>query len=194
MNFLKLPKVSLIIGGLMRKLSNYFYLLLYYFIARHLPGSDVPYSMGAKYIRRFICKRLFRKMGRNVNIEHGAFFASGSDISIGDNSGMGINCRVSGPLNIGANVMMGPEVIIYTQGHSFQNTDIPMIQQGNSEKREVVIGDDVWIGARVIILPGVTIGNGAILAAGAIVTKDVEPYAIAGGNPAKVIKLRNKGV
>lgn len=176
----------------MRKIVHYVNLLLYYFVARHLPGSDVPYSMGSKYIRRLFCKRLFKKTGKNINIEHGAFFASGNDIEIGDNSGMGLNCRVSGPLKIGANVMMGPDVIIYTQGHNFQNTDIPMIYQGNTQKREVVIGNDVWIGARVIILPGVTVGKGAILAAGAIVTKDVEAYTIVGGNPAKIIKSRNK--
>jgi maltose O-acetyltransferase len=174
----------------MKKIVYYINLFLYYFIARHLPGSDVPYSMGAKKLRRFFCKRLFKKAGYNINIEHGAFFASGKDIEIGDNSGMGINCRVSGPLKIGANVMMGPDVIIYTQGHNFNRTDIPMMEQGNSEKKEVLIGNDVWIGARVIILPGVSVGEGAILAAGSVVTKNVEAFTVVGGNPAKIIKSR----
>lgn len=174
----------------MKNIVYYLCMLLYYLVARHLPGSDVPYSMGAKHIRRILCKRIFKKCGRNVNIEHGAFFYSGNEIEIGDNSGLGINCRLSGPVKIGRDVMMGPDVIIYTQNHNIERTDIPMNMQGNSERKPVTIGNDVWIGARVIILPGVTVGDGAVLAAGAVVTKDVPPYAIAGGNPAKIIRMR----
>lgn len=165
-------------------------LLLYYIIARHLPGSDRPYSLGSKGIRRALCKVIFKKTGKAVNVEHGAFFGSGDDIEIGDYSGLGLNCRVAGPLSIGDNVMMGPDVTIYTQNHNYDRTDVPMIKQGNSERKKVTIGNDVWVGARVIILPGVAIGDGAIVAAGAVVTKDVPPYAIVGGNPAKVIKYR----
>jgi len=174
----------------MKKIVYFVCLFSYYLFARHLPGSDVPYNLGSKYIRRLFCKGIFKKTGKNINIEHGAFFASGKDIEIGDNSGLGINSRVSGPLKLGRDVMMGPEVLIYTQGHNFTNKGIPMNQQGNSEKRQIVIGNDVWIGARAILLPGVTVGDGAIIAAGAIVTKDVEPYTIVGGNPAKLIKAR----
>ncbi|HEX3029888.1 MAG TPA: DapH/DapD/GlmU-related protein [Clostridia bacterium] len=174
----------------MKKIAYYLCLFLYYLIARHLPGSDVPYSLGSKFIRRLFCKGIFKEIGKNVNIEHGAFFASGRDIEIGDNSGLGINCRVSGPLKIGRDVMMGPDVMIYTQGHNFSRTDIPMNRQGNTEKRPVEIGDDVWIGARAVLLPGVKVGDGAVIAAGAIVTKEVAPYTIVGGNPARVIKSR----
>ena len=88
------------------------------------------------------------------------------------------------------NVMMGPNVSIYTSNHKFDRTDIPMIKQGNSETKPVIIENDVWIGANVIILPGVTIHEGSIIAAGAVVTKDVECYTIVAGNPAKVIKKR----
>ena len=91
---------------------------------------------------------------------------------------------------IGNNVMMGPEVIIYTSGHKHDRIDIPMMEQGSSEVQPVKIGNDVWIGGRVIILPGVKVGNGAIIGAGAVVTKDVPDYAIVGGNPAKVIRMR----
>ena len=65
-----------------------------------------------------------------------------------------------------------------------------MMEQGFEEERPVVIGNDVWIGDRVIILPGVHVGDGSILAAGAVVTKDVPPYAIVGGVPAKLIRMR----
>ena len=174
----------------MRKLVSYVCLFLYYAIARHLPGSDLPYSFGSKYIRRFLCRRIFKKAGKNINIEHGAFFGSGRDIEIGDNSGLGLNCRVTGPLKIGRDVMMGPDVMIFTQNHEAGSLDKPMIQQ-TAPKEPVEIGDDVWIAARAIILPGVKIHRGAIVGAGAVVTRDVPEYAVVGGNPARIIRYRN---
>ena len=85
--------------------------------------------------------------------------------------------------------MMGPDVVILTHTHNIDRTDIPMGDQG-SLVAKVTIGNDVWIGMRSIIMPGVKIGNGAVIGAGAIVTKDVPDYAIVGGVPAKVIKYR----
>ena len=174
----------------MKKLIYYLCLFFYYMFARHLPGSETPYSIGSKHIRGIACKGIFKKMGKHVNIEHGAFFGSGREIEIGDYSGLGINCRVGGPLSIGRDVMMGPDVMIYTRNHGISRVDIPMRLQV-APRKPVVIGDDVWIAARVIILPGVNIGKGALLAAGAVITKDVPEYAIVGGNPANVIKYRN---
>lgn len=162
---------------------------LYYFIARHLPCSTVPYSLGSKHIRHFCARLMLDKCGSNVNIEHGAFLASGKGIEIGNNSGIGINCRVAGPLSIGDDVMIAPGVTIVTQNHEISDTTIPMRLQ-TAEKKKVTICDDVWIGANAIILPGVTIGRGSVVAGGAVVTKDVAPYTIVGGNPAKVIKSR----
>lgn len=92
-------------------------------------------------------------------------------------------------MHIGKNVMMGPDVTILTHTHNIERTDIPMGQQG-MRISEVVIGNDVWIGMRVIIMPGVKIGNGVVIGAGAVVTKDVPDFAIVGGVPAKVIKFR----
>ncbi|HOV26240.1 MAG TPA: acyltransferase [Pseudobacteroides sp.] len=174
----------------MKKISYYICLILYYAIGRHLPGSDLPYGFGTKKIRRFLCKRIFNKTGKNINVEHGAFFGSGRDIEVGDNSGIGLNCRIAGPLKIGRDVMMGPDVMIFTQNHENSRIDIPMNLQ-TAPKKPVVIEDDVWIAARVIILPGVTVHKGAILGAGAVVTKDVPEYAVVGGNPARIIKFRN---
>lgn len=113
-----------------------------------------------------------------------------STMEIGDRSGVGINARINGKVIIGKDVMMGPECTIYTQNHLFDRLDIPMNKQGVSVEKPVIIGDDVWIGGRVTILPGVHIGNGAIIGAGAVVTKDVPDYAIVGGNPAKILKYR----
>ena len=87
--------------------------------------------------------------------------------------------------------MMGPEVQIYTRNHIFDRLDIPMIKQGLSEPKPVIIEDDVWIGARVVILPVVRIGTGSVIGACSVITKDVPPFAIAAGNPATVKKNRN---
>ena len=116
-------------------------------------------------------------------------FCNWGGISIGSRSGLGVNCSVHGPLKIGNNVMMGPNVTILPHPHNIERTDIPMGQQG-MRVAEVVIGNDVWIGMRVIIMPGIKVGDGAVIGAGAVVTKDVPAFAIVGGVPAKVIKYR----
>ena len=164
-------------------------LIAYYGFARHLPASTSPINHWTRKVRRVICRPLFDMGGANINIEKGAKFATGKGITIGNNSGLGIDSSVHGPLRIGDNVMMGPQVTIFSQTHVIGRTDIPMNQQGMREA-EVVIGNDVWIGMRVIIMPGVKIGNGAVIGAGAIVTKDVPDYAVVGGVPARVIKYR----
>lgn len=173
----------------MKRISRAIGYVLYYFLARHLPCSGLPYSLGAKQIRKFCAKLMLDKCGKNVNIEHGAFFASGKNICIGNNSGIGLNCRLSGPLSIGNDVMMAPNVTIVTQNHEVSDTEIPMRLQ-TAPKKKVVIGNDVWIGTNVVIMPGITIGNGCIIGAGAVVTKDVPDYAVVGGIPAKIIKYR----
>ena len=86
--------------------------------------------------------------------------------------------------------MMGTDVTVITRNHRFDRIDIPMMRQGFEEEKPVYIGDDVWIGDRVIILPGVHVGNGCVIAAGSVVTKDVAPYTVVGGVPAHFIKER----
>lgn len=161
--------------------------VLYKIFASWLPISQR--SGFAQFMRRSFAKLVIAKCGKNVNIERNAFFTPG--LEIGDNSGVGINCEVYGPVKIGNDVMMGPEVVIYTTGHAYDRTDIPMREQGSTPYEPVVIGNDVWIGRRAMIMPGVTIGDGAIIGAGAVVTKDVPPYAVVGGVPAKVLKYRS---
>ena len=103
---------------------------------------------------------------------------------------MGINCELYGPVTIGKDVMMGPEVIIYTSGHEYSRKDLTIREQGGGLVKQVIIGNDVWIGRRVIIMPGVTIGNGCVIGAGAVVTHDVPDWCVVGGVPAKIIKER----
>lgn len=160
--------------------------LLYRIFAARLPISQR--SKMAKKCRVFFAKRIIKRCGKNVNIERNAYFTP--ELEIGDNSGIGINCEIHGPVIIGENVMMGPEVIIYTKGHRHDRVDIPMMNQGDDEIRPIKIGNDVWIGRRVMIMPGVSIGDGCIIGAGAVVTRDIPDYSVVGGVPAKVLKKR----
>lgn len=160
--------------------------ILYKMTAQWLPISQ-RFPL-AKKLRGFFGKRIAKKFGVNVNIERNAVFTP--ELEIGNNSGIGIDCEVYGPVKIGDNVMMGPEVVVYTSGHEHSRTDMPMIEQGRSEVKAVIIGNDVWIGRRAIIMPGVTIGDGVIIGAGAVVTKNIDPYMVAVGVPAKMVKSR----
>ena len=167
-------------------------LFIYYSIARFLPKSTVP-KIGFifKWIRFQVCKNIFKKCGKNCNIENLAYFGNGKDIELGDYCGIGTNCRVPSNIIMGNYVMMAPDVLILNANHHFENLDIPMHYQGLDKKTQLVIGDDVWIGTRVIILPSVKrIGNGVIIGAGSVVTNDVQDFSIVAGNPAKVIKFR----
>lgn len=171
----------------MRKVKQFIGKILYSF-AKHLPES-YKFNLGQKKIRAFCGKLLLSKCGKGCNIEKNANFSY--SVELGNNSGLGINCRISGKTIIGDNVMMGPNVCIFTANHAFDRIDIPMNQQGLTKEKPVIIEDDVWIGANVTILPGVKISRGAIVGAGAVVTKNIPQYAIVGGNPARVIKYRN---
>ena len=162
--------------------------ILYEVLGKHMPLSDSRVSLGSKKVRQFCGKLILKECGSNVNIEKGAHFSP--QVKIGDNSGIGVNAQIAPYVTIGSDVMMGPDCLIYTSNHGMKKRDIPMWKQESSKTEPVVIGNDVWIGARVIILPGVTIGDGSVIGAGSVVTKDVEPYSIVAGNPARVIKRR----
>jgi len=165
-------------------------LLIYYGFTRHLPSSTMLGGNIFRRLRYWTCRGLFDKSGVGINVEHGAYIGFGNGISIGDYSGIGINAFVERGTTIGSHVMMGPDVMIYTRNHDATRIDIPMTQQGATPVRPVMIGDDVWIGARSILLPGITVGTGSIVGAGSVVTKSVLPYTIVAGNPAKVIRRR----
>ena len=124
-----------------------------------------------------------KKCGKNVNIEKGADFAS--NIKIGNNSGIGKDSVVGGFTEIGDNVMMGEGCFIFTRNHKFDRLDIPMCEQGFAPYKPVVISDDVWISARVTILPGAIIGKGCIIGAGAVVTGTIPDNALSAVSPEK---------
>lgn len=141
-------------------------------------------------VRYACCKHIFREMGKNVLIKRNAYFGNGSRIRIGDNSQIGINCIMDNDIIIGNDVTMGPDVIIYTSSHEYKELAIPINQQGEKDHRQVKIGDNVWIGARCIILPGVTIGDNCIIGANTVVTKDVPKNAVFCGTEGRIVKYR----
>lgn len=162
----------------------------YYGVLQFLPSSTAPGGAAWRWIRACACQHLFETCGRDVCVEPRAHFSSGRQIRIGDHSGIGPHARISGPVTLGANVMMAPEVVILTGGHGIARTDIPMIAQGRVLERPVTVADDVWIGTRAIILPGVTVGPGAVIGAGAVVVRDVPARAVVVGNPARIVRFR----
>ena len=109
------------------------------------------------------------------------------DVTIGDQTRIGIHCTVIGPVCIGNNVNLAQGITVTALNHNFKDTTRRIDEQGISTK-PVVISDDVWIGANAVILPGVTIGRHVVVAAGAVVTKDVPDNCVVGGVPTKVIK------
>ncbi len=174
----------------MAKIKRLIFCILYYGFAQWLPSSYIRGCAGFGVLRYWICKQLFAHCGKGARIEPRAFFNSGRNVSLGDYSSIGENAKIRGSVKIGNHVMMGEEVIIISWNHEFTRTDVPMTEQGFRTEKTVTIGDDVWIGSRVILLAGVTVGRGSIIGAGAVVAKDVPEWAIVVGNPARVIKLR----
>lgn len=164
-------------------------LAIYYLLLRHLPRTDFFSIKWVRKLRSNVGYCLFDHYGGG-NIEKEAYFGDGRGLYMGTGSGLGVNCQIQRPCHIGDYVLMGPDVVIFTMNHKADRTDIPIGAQGMTGKRKVTIGNDVWIGQRAMIMPGVTVGDGSIIAAGAVVTKDVPPYSIVGGIPARVLKTR----
>lgn len=111
---------------------------------------------------------------------------------MGQNSSIAHNCTISGEnvgIRIGQNVMIAPNVVIIAFNHGFKNLDIPMTLQGKVEE-PILIEDDVWISANCTITKGVKIGKGSIIGSNSMVNKDIPPYSVVGGVPAKIIKSR----
>ena len=112
------------------------------------------------------------------------------DVIIGEHTRIGIHCTVIGPVTIGSHVNLAQGITVTALNHNYEDKTQPIDMQGVSTN-PIVIGDDVWIGANATILPGVTIGHHVVVAAGAVVTKDVPDNTLVGGVPAKPIKTLN---
>jgi len=165
------------------------YLLIYYLVAQYFPMQPFP---GFRYyykIRYLLCKKILSSCGKNIVVKNKCYFGDGSKLKVGNFTQLGQNARLNGPITIGDNVLMGPDVVIMGVTHDISDTSKPMIDPSNpSLENPVIIGNNVWIGTRVIIMPGVKIGDNSIIGAGAVVTKSFSANSIIGGVPAKFIK------
>ncbi|WP_018626922.1 sugar O-acetyltransferase [Niabella aurantiaca] len=144
---------------------------------------DVP----EQEARSSILKQLIPHQGKDLYIEAPFFCDYGVNITIGDHVFFNFNCTIldTMPVAIGHYCMFGPGVQIYTPLHPMKAADR---NTGQEYAKAVIIGDSVWVGGNVTILPGVHIGDHCVIGAGSVVTQDVPPNSFAAGNPARVIK------
>jgi acetyltransferase-like isoleucine patch superfamily enzyme len=130
-----------------------------------------------------------------LNDVHSTFYIAGkgsisSDLKADKFAYIGPNCVIPPNVTIGKYSMLAPNVAILGGDHIFDNPSAPVIFSGRPQMPKTTIGEDAWIGANALVMAGVNIGDGAIVAAGSVVTKDIPDYNIWGGNPAKFIKIR----
>lgn len=158
----------------------------YHRIMRFLPNFLWP-------LKIILNKKVLKFVGKNVKFGPNVVFYNFPEIEIGDNVFIGDGSTLGGnvPIKIGNNVMFGPEVMIRGGDHNFSVVGKPMREvKSGGVNLPITIENDVWIGTRVVILKGVTIGEGAIIGAAAVISKNVLPYSINIGIPSKPIKCR----
>lgn len=154
----------------------------------HIAYADYRYR---KKLRKLFST--FGSVGRNVHIRLNPNISSPKSLHIGNNVWIGDNffVKAEGGVEIGSGTIISRNVEIWTSNHNYDSADLMAIPYDRRMvSKQVTIGENVWIGSRVIILPGVTIGEGAVIGSGAVVTKDVPIGAVAGGNPATILKYR----
>lgn len=169
-------RTKILLYGIYSYFTNIFYMLM-----ELLPS----------FARNLIFKLVFKKIGRNCLLDYKTYFRYPSRISLGDNVTINRDCALYASymvegveIRIGNNVALSPHVRIYAATHDYTDLSLP------DTAASVIIEDYAWIGGGAIILPGVTIGEGAVIGAGSIVSRSVPPYSVAIGNPARVIKER----
>lgn len=149
-------------------------------------------NMGPLSQRDEVLKELLGTYSKGNYIEPPFYCDYGSNIHLGENVYMNHGCILLdvNEIKIGKNTLLGPNVQIYTAGHP---TD-PILRRKTEFGKAITIGRDTWIGGGAIILPGVTIGDGVTIGAGSVVTKNIDSFTVAVGNPAKIIKRLNKTI
>lgn len=163
---------------------------IYYGIATHLPENHWAGGTLWNAIRVACARRLLRECGRDIHIDRRVNFGTGSRLSLKDRSGIGAYSRIIGDVTFGECVATGFGITVTAYDRDLSRIDIPMIEQHIGFDAPVIVGRDCVLFAQCIVLPGVEIGQGSIVAAGAVVAKHVPEYAVVGGNPARVVKWR----
>ena len=199
-----------------KMVQSLFYLTLYELTSFfHGILFSIPGKSGS-FLRFLYLKYRFKNCGKrssfdtgitvtgheNISIGHHCTFSkgcfiiahSGGNIRIGENFSINVNSYIGaadgGNINIGNNVLIAQNVVLRASNHNFSDNTIPINKQGHSIGK-IIIEDDCWIGANVVVTPNVKIGKNSIVGAGAVVTSDIEPFSIVAGVPAKLIRKRN---
>ncbi|MEP3478673.1 MAG: acyltransferase [Fuerstiella sp.] len=162
---------------------------------RTVVGSILAYgynrlvgNIPSRVLRRMYLWLYLVHIGQETNVQLNCKFLNGRRVTLGNNNVVNFGCLLDGrkyDIRIGDNVSIGPEATILTLGHDPQSSNF------EDSGGDVVVGDRAWIGYRALVMPGVVIGEGAVVAAGSVVTKNVDPYTIVAGIPAKAIGTRN---
>lgn len=161
-------------------------------------GPDIPFTHWKLYFKKEgkkLCKDKFKFFSDSAEVRPGAYCVCCSEISIGDNvvlrpgTMLFADSDQHAGITIEDNVLIGSCVHFYTIDHEFSNPTIPIHDQGYSKGGQIIIKNGAWIGANTTILKGVTIGQNSVVGAGSVVTKDIPPFSVAVGNPAKIIKV-----
>jgi acetyltransferase-like isoleucine patch superfamily enzyme len=162
-------------------------------------GPDIPFTHWKLHFQNqmlSLCKRKFKKFSNSAQVRAGAYIVGCSKIEIGDRVIIRPSTMLFGEtvldmecsIKIEDDVMIGAGVHIYVNNHKFDDTNIPLIDQGYYPDEPVILKRGCWIGAYAIILPGVTVGENSVVGAGSIVTKSIPDRVVAVGNPAKVVR------
>lgn len=164
--------------------------------ARLLAGSFLAWCYNAcvgrlpsRHLRRFYLRGYLARFGAGSSVQLGVRFLNGRKVSLGERNVVNFGTLLDGrhfPISTGDDVSIGPEAALLTLGHDPQSPDF------HDRGGPIAVGSRAWIAFRAIVLPGVTIGEGAIVAAGAVVARDVPPYAIVAGSPARAVGQRNR--
>lgn len=151
----------------------------------------LPSLRAFNLLKAFVLRCLGARVGRRPLFCPGVWIVPGRNLRVGDDVGfaLGVVVTTVGGVEIGDRVSIGPRTLILSTNHVIPPA-LDGASPGKHAGRRVRIGADVWIGANCIVLPGVTIGAGAVVAAGSVVTVDVAPHAMVGGNPAQLISIR----
>lgn len=190
------------VGGQMIKFIREFFERIKYWTSADRIGPDIPTSYWKLFFKSTminLCKSKFKDFDETAEVRPGAFITGCRKISIGKRvvirpfSFIQTDASDDGEaIIIEDDVMIGPGVHIYTNNHAFKNPNIPLIDQGYGEVAKVILKRGCWIGANVVILPGVTIGENSVIGAGSIVNKSIPKKVVAAGVPAKIIKKIKK--
>ena len=166
-----------------------FFLLLYFMFFKQLPSSYFPMGTLFNWLR-VSCLRRIIPIGTNVIIQTGFRFGMKDVVKIGNNCQINEHVYIQSAI-IGDDVLIAQHVALLAVTHNHEDINVPISAQGSTAPDPVIVENQVWIGRNVIVMPGIRLGKGSIIGAGAVVTKSVPPFAIMGGVPAKIIRYRN---